>query len=351
MKTSLFDFHLPEERIAQSPTAERDHARLLHVTRDGLHDRHVYDVSKMLSSNDVLVFNNTKVIPARLYGKRGDMAVEALLHRQVAPLMWRCFARPTKRLKVGQEIIFSHHAHQSSYTLTATITEKCESGEIILSFQYVDMENFWQILEHIGQLPLPPYIARAEGNVPEDTTRYQTVYAQHAGSVAAPTAGLHFTHALLAQLKAQGVEMHEVTLHVGGGTFLPVKVEDTVDHVMHSEYGEISADTAAALTKAKRAGKRIVAVGTTSLRTLESATDAHGVVHPFADETDIFITPPYTFKAVDRLITNFHLPKSTLFMLVSAFSGLEKMHTAYAHAIASHYRFYSYGDACLLERE
>ena len=345
MKTSLFDFHLPEERIAHTPSEKRDGARLLHVAPTLFHDRHITDLTDLITRDDVLVFNNTKVIPARLHGRRGEMPVEILLHKALCPLNWRCFAKPAKRLKVGQEIVFS----SAAYRLPATVMEKCESGEVILAFHCPDTASFWQALEQIGQLPLPPYITRKDGISSEDKVRYQTVYAKHAGSVAAPTAGLHFTETLLSALRAKGVEMHELTLHVGGGTFMPVKVEDTEHHIMHSEYGEISAATASALTHAKCKRKRIVAVGTTSLRTLESATDDNGIIHPFAAETDIFITPPYRFKAVDRLLTNFHLPKSTLFMLVSAFSGLERMQSAYRHAIAEGYRFYSYGDACLLE--
>jgi S-adenosylmethionine:tRNA ribosyltransferase-isomerase len=351
MKTSLFDFHLPPASIAQTPCEKRDHARLLHICEGETHDRHIYDLPSLLSPQDVLVFNNTKVIPARLHGLRGDMAVEVLLHKQIAPLVWRCFARPAKRLKIGQRIAFHPpYTTQPHPPFSATVTEKCESGEVVLTFELEDTAAFWHALEQCGELPLPPYIARMHGLSAEDTERYQTVYASKAGSVAAPTAGLHFTESLMAACQAKGVEMLEVTLHVGGGTFLPVKVDDTDDHVMHSEYAELSTDVASRLNAAKGAGKRIVAVGTTSLRVLESATDRAGVVHPFAAETDIFITPSYRFKAVDRLLTNFHLPKSTLFMLVCAFSGTEQMKAAYAHAITSGYRFYSYGDACLLER-
>ncbi len=339
MQTSLFDFHLPEDRIAHMPPEKREDARLLHVTSSQFHDRHIYALTDMFDAEDVLVFNNTRVIPARLYGRRGEMFVELLLHKCLSALHWRCFARPGKRLKVGQTLVFS----SEDATLTATLTEKCDSGEVVVRFDCADTETFWQALEKIGQIPLPPYIARKDGHTAEDRERYQTVYARHAGSVAAPTAGLHFTNDLLAGLRAKGVEMHEITLHVGGGTFLPVKAEDTADHVMHSEYGEILPSVADALNEAKRSGKRIVAVGTTSLRTLESATDADGTIRPFAAETSIFITPGYRFRAVDRLLTNFHLPKSTLFMLVSAFSGRERMHAAYAHAIARNYRFYSYG--------
>jgi S-adenosylmethionine:tRNA ribosyltransferase-isomerase len=346
MKTTLFDFDLPETCIAHSPSAQRDGARLLHVTQSRLHDCTIPDLIHLLTSDDVLVFNNTKVIPARLHAMRGESHVELLLHKQIVPLSWRCFAKPAKRLKLGQEVV----VEKAGVRLSATVAEKCESGEVVLTFASPSTEAFWDALAQLGEMPLPPYIKRTDGATEDDAARYQTVYAKYAGSVAAPTAGLHFTEALLDALRARGVEMHEITLHVGGGTFLPVKTDDVGDHVMHSEYGEISASTAHALTHAKQQGKRIVAVGTTSLRTLESATDAAGVVHPFAAETNIFITPPYHFKAVDRLITNFHLPKSTLFMLVTAFSGLERMQTAYAHAIAHGYRFYSYGDACLLER-
>ncbi len=340
MDTNLFHFDLPEKHIAHTPLSKRDSARMLHVGQDALADSYIYKLPELLSNQDVLVLNNTKVIPARLYGQRGEVNIEILLHKQVSPLLWRCFAKPAKRLKLGQHVTFGEH-------FTAEVMEKHESGEVSLKF-LCDEDTFWQQIDAMGQMPLPPYITRQMSE--EDKERYQTVFAQDAGSVAAPTAGLHFTEALLQQLRDKGVEIYYVTLHVGGGTFLPVKVDDTDDHQMHSEFGIISQSVAQSLNAAKAEGKRIVAVGTTSMRVLESATTDEGEVQPFHDETDIFITPGYRFKAVDRMLTNFHLPKSTLFMLVSAFAGLEKMQSAYQHAIANDYRFYSYGDACFLER-
>ncbi len=343
MKTALFDFDLPASSIAHQPASRREDARLLHVTHDAFSDHHIYDIGTLLTSNDVLVFNNTRVIPARLYGMRDQVSIEILLHKQLSvPLTWRAFAKPAKRLKCGHIIHFSDG-------LSATVKEKHPQGDVTLTFQCSSDEVFWTLLNQLGHMPLPPYISRDEGQEAADVQRYQTVYAKHKGSVAAPTAGLHFTHDLLKQLREKGVEQHYVTLHVGGGTFLPVKTDDTRDHVMHSEYGVLSEDTANALNAAKAKGKNIVAVGTTSMRTLESATDADGIIHPFEQETDIFITPGYQFRCVDRLLTNFHLPRSSLFMLVSAFSGLTRMKVAYQHAIDSGYRFYSYGDACLLE--
>lgn len=321
---------------------ERDAARMLHVTQGALADSYIYKLPDLLSENDVLVLNNTKVIPARLYGQRDAVAIEILLHKQIKPLQWRVFAKPAKKLKIWQMVRFGDE-------LSAEVLEKHESGEVSLRFD-CEEAAFWDVLDRLGQMPLPPYIARPDGADEEDDERYQTIYAEHQGSVAAPTAGLHFTDDLLERIRAKGVEIYYVTLHVGGGTFLPVKVDDTDDHVMHSELGIVSEHTAQALTSAKAEGKRIVSVGTTSLRILESATDESGVVHPFHQETDIFITPGYQFRCIDRLITNFHLPKSTLFMLVSAFAGLDKMQAAYQHAIQNDYRFYSYGDACFLER-
>ena len=342
MDTELFNFDLPEQVIAHVPLTERDAARMLHVTPDALADSYIYKLPDMLGDGDVLVLNNTKVIPARLYGQRDAVNIELLLHKQTEPLHWRCFAKPAKKLKIGQQIDFGEE-------LSAEVLKKHESGEVSVRFN-CEENVFWDILDRLGKMPLPPYISRPDGNLSDDEERYQTIYAEEKGSVAAPTAGLHFTEKLLDEIRARGVEIYHVTLHVGGGTFLPVKVADTDDHVMHSELGIISEPVARALTDAKREGKRIVSVGTTSLRILESATDEDGVVHPFHDETSIFITPGYRFRCVDRLVTNFHLPKSTLFMLVSAFAGLEHMQAAYQHAIQNHYRFYSYGDACLLER-
>ncbi len=344
METALFDFTLPDELIAHHPLKMRNQSRLLHVKNVEINDKMVDDLTILLDENDVLVFNNSRVIPARLYGRRGAMAVEVLLHQQnitnIAPNQWRVFARPTKRLHIDDIIHFSDD-------FAAKLVEKLPSGEVVLDFLCAT-EAFWQQLEIHGNIPLPPYIKR-DAEI-EDIERYQTVYAKHNGSVAAPTAGLHFSNELLAQLAARQIEQYFITLHVGGGTFMPVKVENTADHIMHSEQAIISAEVATKLNIAKQNGKNIVAVGTTAMRTLESATDENGMLQPFNAPTDIFITPPYQFKFVDKLITNFHLPKSTLFMLVSAFCGLEQMQAAYAHAIKQKYRFYSYGDACLLEK-
>lgn len=341
MRTDLFDFHLPEELIAQHPLDDRSASRLLHVCADALHDRMVADMPSLFDERDVLVFNNSKVIPARLFGMRGEVRIEFLLHKERAAQTWTAFAKPAKRLSVGDVV-------QIAEDMWAHVQEKCPTGEVVLQFNAPTREMFLEQLVRYGHIPLPPYMKRADAL--EDRERYQTVYAKYEGSVAAPTAGLHFTESLLEALRARGVGMEYVTLHVGGGTFLPVKVDDTNDHVMHSEYAVLSPDIAQRLNRARAEGKRIVAIGTTSMRTLESAADDAGIIQPFASETSIFITPSYRFKAVDRLMTNFHLPKSTLFMLVSAFCGLERMHHAYAHAIAQQYRFYSYGDASLLER-
>ena len=341
MKVDLFDFELPRERIAAHPAKPRDAARLLVVRRNALEDRIVRELPDLLRPNDLLVVNDTKVIPARLTGKRGDAQIEATLHKRVGPGRWAAFARPAKRLRAGDTVVFSDD-------LSATVAAKGEGGEVTLDFARDDAALL-AALDAIGTMPLPPYIPR---DAPEaaDRADYQTIFARAAGAVAAPTAGLHFTDRLLALLEARGIARTRVTLHVGAGTFLPVKFEDTKDHRMHAEWGQVSTDTVAAIDRARASGGRIVAVGTTSLRLLESAADEGGRVRPFEGETDIFITPGYRFRAVDLLLTNFHLPRSTLFMLVSAFSGLARMKAAYAHAIETGYRFYSYGDACLLER-
>jgi len=283
------------------------------------------------------VFNDTRVIPARLFGRRGEAKIEILLHKNMGNGQWSCFAKPAKKLKSSDEVSFADD-------FSASVVEKQPDGQVVLQFG----DDLHEKLAKYGHMPLPPYIKRDDNAA--DKERYQTVYAREEGSVAAPTAGLHFTPALLAAIDIAGAKRAHVTLHVGGGTFLPVKADDTNEHVMHSEYAEISKETADAINTAKKAGGRVIAVGTTSLRTLESAADDNGVVHPFARETNIFITPGYKFKAVDMLLTNFHLPKSTLFMLVSAFCGLENMKTAYEEAVSKNYRFYSYGDACLLYR-
>ena len=342
MKTADFDFDLPPECIAQTACEPRDHARLLHITGKNLADHHVYDLPALLRDGDVLVMNDTRVIPARLYGKRGEVQIEVLLHKKQSPSEWLAFARPGKRLRIGDTIIFAPD-------FTADLLEKHDGGEVLLRFNASDAELL-ALLQRYGEPPLPPYIKRDVGEAKADQARYQTIYATRDGAVAAPTAGLHFTPELLTKCKAKGIECVTVTLHVGAGTFLPVKVDEIKDHIMHAEWGEVSAASADILNKAHREGRRIIAVGTTSLRVIESATDENGIIHPFAQDTAIFITPGYRFRAIDALLTNFHLPQSTLFMLVSAFMGLEKMREAYAYAIKNRYRFYSYGDTSLLER-
>jgi S-adenosylmethionine:tRNA ribosyltransferase-isomerase len=356
MRLSDFDFDLPEDRIALRPASPRDAARLLVVAADGsLSDRQVRDLPELLRAGDVLVFNDTRVIPARLRGvRRRDgsvVTVEATLHRRLSPSRWSAFAKPGRRLAVGDRIQFGETDDRACFlaSLDATVAEKGEGGEVTLAFDLSGPDLELAIAER-GQMPLPPYIASRRAEDEADRTDYQTVYAREDGSVAAPTAGLHFTPELMAALAAKGVGLQFVTLHVGAGTFLPVKTDEVAAHRMHAETGEVSAATAAALGAARAAGGRIVAVGTTALRLLESAADADGAIRPFAGETSIFITPGYRFRTADGLVTNFHLPKSTLFMLVSAFSGLQTMRRAYAHAIACGYRFYSYGDASLLWR-
>ena len=351
-----FDFDLPEGRIALRPASPRDAARML-VVRPGepLVDAHARDLPAWLRPGDALVLNDTRVIPARLKGRRrrgeSDIAMEATLHRRLAPDRWSAFARPGKRLSVGDRVSFGESADRACLlgALDATIAEKGEGGEIVLAFDLCgpDLDS---AIAAAGEMPLPPYIAAKRPEDERDRADYQTVYAREDGSVAAPTAGLHFTDELFARLAEAGVSIQRVTLHVGAGTFLPVKTEVVAEHRMHPEHGEVSAGTAEALNAVRAAGGRIVCVGTTSLRLLESATGEDGVIRPLADETSIFITPGYRFRAADVLMTNFHLPKSTLFMLVSAFAGLDVMRGVYAHAIAGGYRFYSYGDASLLFR-
>ena len=345
MRVDLFDFELPETSIALRPAEPRDAGRML-VVRPGapLADRTVRDLPDALRAGDALIFNDTRVIPARLNGVRTrpgapGQRTEVMLHLREAPDRWRAFARPAKRLTAGDALRFGD--------LTATVLEKGEAGEIVLAFDRAGPELDAAIAAE-GALPLPPYIAGKRATDARDATDYQTVYARNPGAVAAPTAGLHFSDALLADLDAAGLQRHHVTLHVGAGTFLPVKAEDTDGHRMHAEIGILDAATADALNAARAAGGRIVAVGTTALRLLESAARPDGTLAPFSGPTEIFITPGYRFRAIDALVTNFHLPRSTLFMLVSAFSGLETMRAAYAHAIGAGYRFYSYGDASLL---
>jgi S-adenosylmethionine:tRNA ribosyltransferase-isomerase len=340
MRVSDFDFALPPERIALRPADPRESARLL-VVGDRLHDHVIGDTPNLLRAGDVLVFNDTRVLPAALTGKRigrlgTEPKIEVLLHQRLDEGKWTAFARPAKKLAAGDRLQFGE--------LTANVAEKREAGEIIVRFDQTG-EQFEQVLTREGKVPLPPYIESRRPQDEQDRRDYQTVYADRTGAVAAPTAGLHFTTELLAKLRQTGVQMEFLTLHVGAGTFLPVKADDTKDHRMHGEWGEVSSEVSTRLILAKAEGRRIIAVGTTTLRLLEASK-----MEPFSGTTDIFITPGYHFLTADALITNFHLPRSTLFMLVCAFAGMERMKQAYAHAIASNYRFYSYGDACLLFR-
>jgi S-adenosylmethionine:tRNA ribosyltransferase-isomerase len=355
MRVDAFDFHLPPERIALTPASPRDSARMLVVGADGsLTDSHVRDLPDFLFPGDALVVNDTRVIAARLEGVRvrGDAvaSIEATLIERVDDCRWRALVRPAKRLKVGERIRFGETRESMACLLMgldAEIEDKGEAGELLLRFHFAGAA-LDDAIERLGLPPLPPYIASRRAPSDSDRADYQTMFAAKPGAVAAPTAGLHFTPSLVARLDARGVALHRVTLHVGAGTFTPVKVEDTREHKMQSEWGAIDAATAEALNAVRQRGSRVVCVGTTSARILESAADETGRIRPFSGQTDIFISPGYRFRVVDALMTNFHLPRSTLFMLVSAFSGRETMHAAYAHAIQAGYRFYSYGDACLL---
>ncbi len=372
MKTALFDFHLPESLIAISPALKRDEARMLVVGSDNSPDKARKVTSEFaddivasfplyLRAEDIVVFNDSRVIPARLFGKRGAARVEILLHKEQQissdQHIWSCFAKPAKRLKAGDDIIFAAD-------FTARVISKEASGELLIELDPQIRQDKSSLLEKLykyGKMPIPPYIekkrksshinsAADNSKADSDISDYQTIYARNEGSVAAPTAGLHFTQEMLAAIEKSGAKKTFVTLHVGAGTFFPVKSENTQDHVMHSELAYISAESAAAINSARKKGGRVIAVGTTSLRVLESAAMENGEIMPYKNETAIFITPGYKFRVVDLLLTNFHLPRSTLFMLVCAFSGIEKMHNAYQHAITQNYRFYSYGDACLLKR-
>jgi len=343
MNVDDFDFLLPREAIAERPACPRDAARLLHVERARLVDHVVRDLPALLEPGDLMVFNDTRVIPARLKGRRGTAGIEVTLHQQVEADCWRAFARPAKKLSVGDLLRFTED-------FAADVIGKGDAGEVTLRFDRGGVALMGALADH-GEMPLPPYIKRPHGADARDRDDYQTVYAREPGAVAAPTAGLHFTEALLAALDRRGIGRETLTLHVGAGTFLPVKVDDTRDHKMHSERGHISAAAALRINRARADGGRIVAVGTTALRLLESASSEEGLLEPFDGATDIFITPGYRFRMVDVLMTNFHLPRSTLFMLVAAFAGLDRMKAAYAHALASGYRFYSYGDTSLLRRQ
>jgi S-adenosylmethionine:tRNA ribosyltransferase-isomerase len=335
MRLADFDFDLPADRIAQHPARPRDAARLLHVTPDGLADRVVRDLPSLLRPGDVLVVNDTRVIPAQFEARRGEARIGITLDQPRPDGSWHALARNARRLHVGDELTF-----EGSDELRATILELEPGGAVTLAFNRHD-----EAMRRAGALALPPYIERPEGPLPEDASDYQTIFARNEGAVAAPTAGLHFTPELLGALEQRGVKRVTVTLHVGAGTFLPVRMEDVAQHHMHAERGEITPDAAAAIS----AAQRVIAVGTTSLRLLETAASDEGCVRPFAGETRLFIVPGFRFKVVDVLLTNFHLPRSTLFMLVCAFAGRERMLAAYRPAIEVGYRFYSYGDACLLE--
>jgi S-adenosylmethionine:tRNA ribosyltransferase-isomerase len=358
MRTELFDFELPADRIALRPVSPRDAARLL-VVRPGafpeLDDRNMGDLPDVLRPGDCLVVNDSKVIAARLKGRRigrgsTEPAIEATLHKRIDGSHWRAFVKPAKKLELGDTLRFGTEGRVCFLDeLDAKVSHKHEAGEITLSFSFHGPVLDQAVAER-GDMPLPPYIASRRPPDEQDRVDYQTLFARDEGSVAAPTAGLHFTEKLLAQLKEHGIDLHKVTLHVGAGTFLPVKTEDTEDHKMHTEFGSVSADVADALNAARAKGGRIVAVGSTALRLLESAAGEDGRIGAFSGETSIFILPGYKFRAVDLMLSNFHLPRSTLFMLVAAFSGLDAAQRAYAHAIRAGYRFYSYGDACLLFR-
>ncbi len=340
MRVDLFDFALPQESIALRPAVPRDSARMLGVSGSGqLSDHIVKDLPKLLSKNDILVFNDTKVIPAQLEGRRGEAKIGATLHKRIDLRRWQAFIRNAKRLKIDDRIYFGHD-------VIARAEEKYADGSFLLHF--LGDEPVEVLLGRAGTMPLPPYIASKREIDERDAEDYQTMFAREKGAVAAPTAALHFTDALIAALDDAGVGRETLTLHVGAGTFLPVKVDETDQHQMHSEWGRIEPDVADRLNQARQNGGRVIAVGTTSLRLLESATGADGIIQPFEGDTDIFITPGYEFRAIDGLMTNFHLPRSTLFMLVSALMGLETMQEAYAHAIEEGYRFYSYGDSSLL---
>ena len=339
MRVDDFDFELPAEAIALRPACPRDSARMLLAEGDRLNDRSVRDLPEVLRPGDLLVFNDTRVIPAQLEGMRGEAKIGATLHKREGPRRWRAFIRNAKRLRDGETIDFGNG-------VTANALDRAEDGSFALDFH--GDEPVELLLERAGRMPLPPYIAARRPTDAQDATDYQTMFAREEGAVAAPTAALHFTPDLIGALDAAGIGHTTLTLHVGAGTFLPVKVDDTDDHRMHAEWGRIDAATADRLNQTRKNGGRVIAVGTTSLRLIESATAEDDIVRPFEGDTSIFITPGYRFRGVDGLVTNFHLPRSTLFMLVSALMGTETMHRVYAHAIAGGYRFYSYGDASLL---
>ena len=339
METDSFDFKIPKRLIAQKPITPRDSARLLYVGNK-LKDLNVQDLPKFIKKGDILVLNDTKVIPARFLGQRGEASIEVTLHKSNDNGTWSAFARPARRLREGNIIKISSN-------FSAEVVKKLEGGEFILQFTVASLER---ALQKHGFMPLPPYIKRAKKGHPADLEMYQTIYARHMGAFAAPTAGLHFTKSLLTAIATGGAKIVYLTLDVGAGTFLPVKVKHIANHKMHAEWGQITSKTANDINTVRKNGGKVIACGTTVLRLLESATDENGTLQPYEGETNKFIRPGYQFRIVDRLMTNFHMPRTTLFMLVSAFSGLEKMKSAYTHAIKAGYRFYSYGDACFLDR-
>ena len=340
MEVKDFDFILPRHCIAQRPVKPRDQARLL--IADGLIDKKMADLPSYFEPGDIVVLNDTKVIPARLMGKRKNLNVEVTLHMQISSNKWKAFAKPARKLTINDRIHFDTD-------FFADVIEKVNGGEVTLSFNKSDNDLIYKV-EKFGTIPLPPYIKRERLADEQDESDYQTLHANKKGAVAAPTAGLHFTPKIMRALRAKGIKIAMITLHVGAGTFLPVKADKIKDHVMHFEWGEITKETTQAINSAKGSGGRVIAIGTTSLRLLETATDSTGMLKPFNNRTNLFITPGYRFRTVDILLTNFHLPRSTLFMLVSAFSGLENMKEVYNTAIIRGYRFYSYGDGCLLKR-
>ncbi len=343
MKTDIFNFDMPAELIANAPVNPRDSSRLLRITPNGLTEHTVADLDKLLRPDDVLIFNDTKVIPARLYGTRGQAKIEVTLFKQLNLTDWETLIKNARRLKSGDTVSFTAD-------FSAEVLHKTEGGAVVLRFNESGAALMAKLHE-VGIMPLPPYIKREKGGKESDKADYQTIYAKYEGAVAAPTAGLHFTPALFDRLEQKGIEKLFVTLHVGGGTFLPVKVDDTDNHRMHAEFGVLTPEVADKINTYKKQGRRIITVGTTSLRLLESAADENGIVHPFEGETSIFITPGYTFKATDVMFTNFHLSGSTLFMLVCAFAGIDTMKAAYKHAIDNRFHFFSYGDACLIEND
>lgn len=344
MKTEIFTFDMPADLIANEPANPRDSSKLLHLNEKSEISHHqVKDLPLLLKKGDILVFNDTKVIPARLFGTRGQAHIEVTLFKQIDLSSWEALIKNSRRLKINDKILFKEG-------FFATVLKKKEDGPVLLQFNKSGAD-LMSALHETGIMPLPPYIKREKGGKDSDKANYQTIYAKYEGAVAAPTAGLHFTDSLFKNLEEKGIEKVFVTLHVGGGTFLPVKVEDTDNHKMHAEFGVLTKETADKLNQAKKEGRRIISVGTTSLRLLESAADENGRLHPFEQDTSIFITPGYKFKVIDAMFTNFHLSGSTLFMLVCAFAGIDVMKKTYQTAINNKYRFFSYGDACFIEKQ